>query len=322
MGSRLTQRLLAFARRSRLEPRLLDMNELVGSLVDMTRRTIGETISVTANLADNLWPVRADASEIENAILNLAINSRDAMPEGGHISIETTNATLDETFARMAQIEATKPGDYVRLSVSDTGCGMTEDVLAHAFEPFFTTKEPGRGTGLGLASIYGFARQSGGYVTIYSEVGKGTSVNLYLPRADDGTPRAKATAPEAAQQNGQGVILVVEDNEGVREVTVERLESLGYHVIACNDANAARQILLDTREIDLVFSDVVMPGGMSGIDLAHWLKKTKPATRMLLTSGFSDEVARIGSEGTAVRILTKPYALSELSRAISEALGR
>jgi PAS domain S-box-containing protein len=320
MGGRLTQRLLAFARRSRLEPRLLDMNLLVNNLVDLLRRTIGESIKISSTLAGNLWAVQADASEIENALLNLAINARDAMPNGGRIVIETTNATLDDSFARMAHIDDARPGDYVRLAVSDSGVGMSEDVLSRAFEPFFTTKEQGRGTGLGLASIYGFVRQSGGYVTIYSELGKGTAVNIYLPRAKNIQAPDMDRAEPSARLEGHGLILVVEDNDGVRDITIERLEMLSFKVLSCSNAIEAKAVIDAQSGIDLVFSDVVMPGGLSGFDLAHWISEKHPRIKVLLTSGFSEELARGTNEAHAARVLSKPYSTGELARAIKAAL--
>ncbi len=320
MGARLTQRLLAFARRSRLEPRLLDLNELVTSLVDLLRRTIGETIKMSSTLAGNLWQVRADASEIENALLNLAINARDAMPNGGRIIVETGNATLDDSFAKMAHIDGAKPGDYVRLSVSDTGSGMSKEILSRAFEPFFTTKEQGKGTGLGLASIYGFVRQSGGYVTIYSETGEGTTVNLYLPRVENSAVPAPNASIENDDFSGQGLILVVEDNNDVREITVERLKSLGYDVMTATNVIDAKVLINTTPDISLVFSDIVMPGGASGFDLAHWITEQYPILKVLLTSGFSEELGRKDESYELPRLLSKPYSTGELAQAIKNAM--
>ena len=238
MGARLTSRLLTFARRRRLEPVVLDLNEQVLGMAELLRRTLGETIALGTLLAPRLWSMRADPSEIENAVLNLAINARDAMPAGGKLVIETRNAVLDE--ATLASEVGVAPGDYVRLAVSDTGVGMPPDVLARVFEPFFTTKEPGKGTGLGLSVIYGFVKQSGGHVTIYSEEGKGTTVNLYLPRA---AATAGATAAERRRRSPATAtgetILLVEDNAEVRSVTARRLSNLGYSVIEADNAAAA-----------------------------------------------------------------------------------
>jgi PAS domain S-box-containing protein len=323
MGARLTQRLLSFARRSRLEPEVLDLNTEVLAMIDLLRRTLGESITISSVLAPHLWQVRADASQIENAILNLAINARDAMPDGGKLIIETANVAVDEGFPRTSQGETFAPGEYVGISISDTGSGMPPEVLAQAFEPFFTTKEPGKGTGLGLASIYGFVRQSGGYATIYSEQGRGTTVNVYLPRsvieASDrpvGSARAKVSA--AARSH----ILVVEDNPEVRETTIDRLEGLGYVVTACASADAAMSMLESTNDFALVFSDVVMPGGKSGLDLANWMKERKPGLPVLLTSGFTEELVRTEAGSDPPPVLRKPYSTGDLAAAFQKLLKR
>jgi CheY-like chemotaxis protein len=257
---------------------------------------------------------------VENAVLNLAINARDAMPAGGKLVIETRNVQLGERD--IASEVGVEPGDYVRLSVSDTGTGMRPEVLARVFEPFFTTKETGKGTGLGLSVIYGFVKQSGGHVTIYSEVGKGTTVNLYLPRvrSDAEKEAGTGTAAAAAQETGETVLLV-EDNAEVRSVTARRLANLGYTVLQAERAAKAIEILGGNADDDLVFSDVVMPGGMSGFDLAQWVRRNRPAVPVLLTSGFAEDVARAG-EATAstLEILRKPYTGAELARALRKAL--
>jgi PAS domain S-box-containing protein len=325
MGARLTQRLLSFARRNRLEPQVLDLNAEVVGIIDMLRRSLGESIDISSVLAPDLWNVRADPSQVENAILNLAINARDAMPGGGRLVIETSNAKVDGAFLKLSSGELLPPGDYVRLSISDTGTGMPPEVLARAFEPFFTTKEPGKGTGLGLASIFGFARQSGGHVTIYSEVGSGTTVNLYLPRsggASEGAEAARDAAAGAARP-AKLRILVVEDNADVRETTIDRLEGLGHAVTACDGASAAMDILGRRSDIDLVFSDVVMAGGLSGLDLAAWMATKKPGIPVLLTSGFTEELLAVSAgAGPKPRLLRKPYATVELAEAIARTLDR
>ncbi len=320
MGARLTQRLLSFARRNRLEPEVLDLNEEIVTVIDLLRRALGEAITISSVLAPQLWRVRADASQVENAILNLAINARDAMPHGGRLIIETANATLDSSFPLSIQGDRIAPGEYVRVSISDTGTGMGPDVLARAFEPFFTTKEPGKGTGLGLASTYGFARQSGGHVTIYSELGKGTTVNLYLPRSRSETETSREAGPSEPHAARSKHILVAEDHPVVRETTIERLEGLGHRVTACESGSAAIEILQSRADIDLVFSDVVMAGGVSGFDLAEWIAKNQPGMRVLLTSGFTDELARDGAtHATMTPLLRKPYATAELAIAIGKA---
>ena len=321
MGARLTNRLLTFARRRRLEPVVLDLNDQVLSMAELLRRTLGETIALSTLLAPRLWSVRADPSEIENAVLNLAINARDAMPAGGKLVLETKNVVLDERD--VATEVGVQPGDYVRLSVSDTGVGMSPEVLARVFEPFFTTKEPGKGTGLGLSGLYGFVKQSGGHVTVYSEVGKGTTVNLYLPRVTTGAEAATTVRGELAAVPLAGeTILLVEDNAEVRRVSARRVRNLGYTVIEAENAVAAIEVLRSGRKVDLIFSDVVMPGGMSGFDLARWAQQNMPSVRVLLTSGFAEDVARAG-EATApdLEVLRKPYTGDELARALRAALG-
>ncbi len=320
MGARLTNRLLTFARRRRLEPAVMDLNDQVLAMAELLRRTLGEAIALGTLLAPRLWPVRADPSEVENAVLNLAINARDAMHAGGRLVLETKNVVLHERD--IASEVGVPPGDYVRLSVSDTGTGMTPEILARVFEPFFTTKEPGKGTGLGLSVIYGFVKQSGGHVTLYSEVGKGTTVNLYLPRV-----ATEAEAASAAQRLSPAVrvtgetILLVEDNAEVRKVSARRVANLGYRVIEAENAARAIEVLTAGAAVDLIFSDVVMPGGMSGFDLALWARQNMPSARVLLTSGFAEDVARAGEAAAPdLEILRKPYTGDELARALRAAL--
>jgi len=319
MGARLTNRLLTFARRRRLDPIVLNLNEQVLAMAELLRRTLGETIALGTLLAPRLWSVRADPSEVENAVLNLAINSRDAMPDGGKLVIETSNVVLEQSD--IAREAGGRPGEYVRLSVSDTGVGMSKDVLARAFEPFFTTKGPGRGTGLGLSVIYGFVQQSGGHVTMYSEPGRGTTVNLYLPRIlaereEMASAKQLPAAPRASE-----TILLVEDNPEVRKVTAQRLENLGYIVVEAASGARAVELLGSGAKIDLVFSDVVMPGGMSGFELARWVRRNAPAVPVLLTSGFAEDVARAGEASVSeLEILRKPYASAELARALRKAI--
>ena len=320
MGARLTNRLLTFARRRRLDPVVLDLNEQVLGMAELLRRTLGESIALGTLLAPQLWATRTDPSEIENAVLNLAINARDAMPAGGKLVIETRNDMLDE--AAVANEVGVELGDYVRMSVSDTGVGMAPAVIARVFEPFYTTKEPGKGTGLGLSVIYGFVKQSGGHVTIYSEQGKGTTVNLYLPRAIVDAEHAAGAGQRIPATSASGeTILLVEDNAQVRKVTAKRLQNLGYGVVEAENAAGAIEVLSSGRDIDLVFSDVVMPGGMSGFDLAQWARKNAPAVAVLLTSGFAEDVARAGETfAWELEILRKPYSGADLARTIRKAL--
>ncbi|MGE3229844.1 MAG: ATP-binding protein, partial [Hyphomicrobium sp.] len=320
MGAALTRRLLTFARRRRLSPQVLDVNVLILNLTEILKRALGEQVALSTVLAGDIWPTKADPSELENAILNLAINARDAMPGGGDLTIETRNTTGEET-------DLSGGGAFVLISVSDTGHGMTPETLERAFEPFFTTKEAGRGTGLGLSTIYGFAEQSGGRATIASEVGHGTTVNLYLPRAD---ATGVATAPSAEtpvplSENSE-IVLVVEDNDEVRELTLERVEGLGYVVLEARSGLAAQRILESGTHVDVVLSDIVMPGGMSGIDLARWMRVHTPHVRMVLTSGFAAELASETTRDIAGQpilhqpILHKPYQRAELAMALHDAL--
>jgi PAS domain S-box-containing protein len=319
MGARLTDRLLTFSRRRRLERKTINLNEIVLGMFELLRRTLGEPIDVSTALKADLWLTEADPVAIENAVLNLAINARDAMPSGGRIVIETRNAILDD--AAVTLIPDLAPGDYIQLSVSDAGQGMPPEVRDRAFEPFFTTKGPGKGSGLGLATIYGFVKQSGGHATIYSEVGKGTTVNIYLPKAAGGQAQVKEHNLEAPLAQGKGErVLVVEDDERVRRLTRSRLEALGY-VVAEAASGPEALVMFETVKPDLVFSDLVMPGGMSGLDVCRRIRELSPGTRLLLTSGYSaelldgDEVRRL-----SLRILRKPYRQAELARVVRETI--
>jgi PAS domain S-box-containing protein len=320
MGGRLANRLLVIGRRQRLQPVTLDLNEVARSMTDILRRTLGDQIEIQATFASDLWPTLADISEVENAILNLAINARDAMPNGGKLFIQTTNKSLGPDD--VAGEAGLKPGEYVMLSINDTGTGIPPEHLTRVFEPYFTTKEAGRGTGLGLSTIYGFAKQSGGHLTIYSEVGRGTSVRLYLPRAAAGATTTEHKVEAPARAAGQA-ILVVEDNADVRDVTVKRLDMLGYRVLTAENGPSAIALLEGGTKVDLVFSDVMMPGGMTGFDVVRWVRANQPGTKVLLTSGFTGEVAKNGERAGAadVEVLRKPYAIAELARAVREALG-
>lgn len=322
MASRLTSRLLTFARRRRLEPRIVDMNELVLGMAEILQRTIGSHISLSTILTPGLWLTRADPSEVENAILNLVINARDAMPKGGRVVVETRNAKF--CMSDELADPAVRSGEFVVASVTDSGQGMPQDIAARAFEPFFTTKPTGRGTGLGLSTIYGFAQQSGGQVTLYSEVDKGTTVSLYLPRASEGGEIHKS--PPSEEQvylsRDNETVLVVEDNPDVREVTLQRIEGLGYVVIEAASGPQATALLGSNPDIAVVFSDVVMPGGMSGFDLAHWVREHKPGIPVVLTSGFAEGASgREEYQREAMTLLHKPYSRSELSRALYTAIS-
>ena len=318
MGARLNQRLLTFARRRKLEAKIISLNDHVLSMSELLRRTLGEGIDLTAVLAHDLWLTRVDSSEIENATLNLAINARDAMPEGGSLKIETQNSVVGPDDPG----DEPTPGDYIKLSVTDTGVGMPPDVLQRVFEPFFTTKEHGKGTGLGLSMLYGFVKQSAGHVAISSEVGRGTTVDVYLPREAGSDTRASANPKTAdALQGGSETILVVEDNPQVRILTVARLKRLGYRVLEAENGPRALAILEAGGTADLVFSDVVMPGGMTGFDVARIVWQRSPGQRILLTSGFAEDAVPANDiTFSARKLLRKPYSVSELAFAIREAL--
>ena len=308
MGARLTSRLLTFSRRQRLEAVVLNLNDLMLGIAELLKRSLGERIALTTVLAGALWPTRVDPSEVENAVLNLAINARDAMPDGGKLVIETRNVTVDDT------------GDYVRISVTDTGTGMSPEILEHAFEPFFTTKR-GSGTGLGLSTIYGFAQQSGGHVTIESESGSGTTVSLFLPRASDvETKIVGQKAPEVPLSENCETVLVVEDEPELRELTLQRVEGLGYVALDAEDAETAIRILESEPGIELVFSDIVLGRGMSGYQLGLWVRANKPGQRVLLTTGYASDAT--GGENIAdeFNVLRKPYSRLQLALALKTAL--
>ncbi len=317
MGARLTARLLTFARRRSFSVAPVNVNELVIGLAELFERTLGEQISLTTLLASRPWTVLVDPSELENAILNLAINARDAMPGGGRLVIETANLSLD---APLDEGVASLPkGNYVRISVTDTGVGMTAETLNKAFEPFFTTKAPGKGTGLGLSSIYGFAQQAHGAVTMSSKLGVGTTVRIYLPQSDERLAAEPATGDAATLTAPGGRILLVEDNADVRTTTRHLLEALGYEVTDVDSGPAAVATLERDAAFDVVMSDVVMPGGMSGFDLARWITSNIPATRVLLASGFPDDAKRNAEqEASEIDILAKPYSRRDLGAALQK----
>ncbi len=323
-GASLTQQLLAFARKQPLAPSEVDVNQRVAALDPMLRRTLGEHIEIELVRGAGLWPAMVDAAQLENALLNLCLNARDAMPGGGKLTLETANAALDAPYAALhADVQ---PGQYVMLAVSDTGSGIDPALLPRVFEPFFTTKEKGKGTGLGLAMVYGFARQSAGHVSIYSEPGHGTTVKLYLPRARGARAELAEVPAEALAagtvRGGAETVLVVEDDEAVRQLACHELRALGYRVI---DAASGAQALplLDAEEpIDLLFTDVVMPGGMSGRQLADEARRRRPGLRVLYTSGYSENaIVHHGRLDTGVQLLPKPYRRADLARAIRQALG-
>jgi PAS domain S-box-containing protein len=320
-GARLTRRLLTFARRRQLAPEIINLNEQVRSMTELLHRTLGATIELQTSFARDLWLTRADAGEVEAAVINLAINARDAMPNGGKLSIRTRNAMLEgDEIGFEGPLEA---GDYVQISVSDNGTGMSKEVLGRVFEPFFTTKPPGRGTGLGLSTIYGFVKQSGGNITIYSEQGTGTTVNLYFPRCVDYAASASAGADTAKAERGSGErIVVVEDNADVRALTVQRLERLGYDVVEFATGAAARDALRGGLKADLVFSDIMMPGGLTGVDLRNWIGEHDAALPVILTTGFADAATDIAAVADEWPILRKPYTQRDLADVVRKTLEK
>jgi CheY-like chemotaxis protein len=320
-GAELTAGLLAFARRQPLQSQMLDLNALVRQSSRLFDRTLGEDVAILLDLDDALWPVRSDAGKIETCLLNLVVNARDAMPDGGTVTITTSNATLDPDAA--ARDPDLAPGDFVLLSVSDMGSGMPPEILARAFEPFFTTKEQGKGTGLGLSLVFGFARQSGGNVKIYSEVGLGTCVKLYLPRAD-GVGEAAGPAshdPDPARGNRE-LVLVVEDSDQVRDIATKQLAQLGYRTLAAADAPAAIGVLERRGDIDAVLTDIVMPGGMNGVALARRIAGDWPGIAVVLMSGFpARAAAQLEAIPEGMTLLSKPYRKADLGRVMRTALA-
>ena len=320
-GATLIRQLLAFSRRQALSPKPFDLGALVTSTRELLARTLGEHIEVEMRLMPDLWPALADTSQVESAIANLAINARDAMPNGGRLTLETANKHLDERYiAANVDVQA---GDYVMLAVSDTGTGIPPEVLNRVFEPFFTTKEHGKGSGLGLSMVYGFAKQSRGHVKIYSEVGHGTTVRLYLPRAAQETAVAAPPPPNPADVDQiNAVVLVVEDNIDVRRIVCRLLHDFGCTVIEANSGAAALEILQSDRKIDLMFSDVVMPGGMSGTELVQAARRLRPGIKTLLTTGFAEASLRNQAQfADAGEIITKPYRRQDLARKVKIVLG-
>ena len=321
-GSDLTYRLLAFSRRQALEPESTDINQRIAKFVPLIRRTIGEAIEIRQKLADSVWPVMIDPSQFDSAILNLAVNARDAMPGGGWIEIATENVSVDEAY--VAQIVDLKAGDFVRVAMSDAGSGMPPEIVARAFDPFFTTKEVGKGTGLGLSMVYGFIKQSGGNVTIYSEVGKGTVIRLLLPRATHTAALDTiAAGPQSEATSSGATILVVEDDAKVRAVTVAFLKSLGYRPLDAETGHEAIAILAAHPEVELLLSDVILASGETGPEVAETAKQLRPDLKVMFASGYTeDALERNGHLDPTVVLLRKPFTKSALSTKVREALGR
>jgi PAS domain S-box-containing protein len=319
----LTHRLLAFARRQPLEPKPIEPNRLVAGMSDMLHRVLGEHIALEFVSAAGVWRVQADVNQLENSILNLAVNARDAMPEGGHLTIETQNVFLDETYAKTTVDVA--PGQYVMIAVTDTGSGMTREIRERVFEPFFTTKPQGHGTGLGLAQVYGFIKQSNGHVMIYSEPGQGTSVKLYLPRLRGPVrEETQAEAPVHTQAASRGeTILVVEDEENVRNFSAEVLEDAGYHVLAAENAAAALKILDTPDAVDMLFTDVILTGTMNGRMLADAFLVRRPGKAVLFTTGYTrNAIIHHGRLDEGIDFIGKPFTASALTQMVRKVFDR
>jgi CheY-like chemotaxis protein len=287
---------------------------------ELLRRTLGESVAIETVLSGGLWTVSADANQLESTMLNLAVNARDAMPEGGKLTIETANAYLDDVY--VAQHQEVEPGQYVVLAISDTGEGMTKEIIAQAFDPFFTTKELGQGTGLGLSQVYGFVKQSDGHVKIYSEPGAGTTVRIYLPRLV-GEPAVLDTPvnPVLAPEEGNEVILLVEDDEAVRELNVEMLRELGYRVLEASDGAEALALLERAPNIHLLFTDIGLPGNLNGRQLADRALEEHPSLKVLFTTGYApNAIMHQGRLDPGVQLLGKPFTMRALAAKLRELL--
>src|SRR6266851_3738966 len=319
-GADLTGRLLAFARRQPLRPVRIDVNKLVSDTMRLMRRLLGEDIEISLELAETIWPVTADPAQLEASLANLATNARDAMPKGGRLIITTANRRLDADYA--AAHADVAEGDFVMIEVSDTGTGMSAEIISQVFDPFFTTKETGKGTGLGLSMVFGFLRQSGGHVNVYSEPDVGTTFRLYLPRMmTEALPREVAEARPVEPAAGE-TVLVVEDDPAVRRIVLRQLGEFGYRVLECDRAATALE-LLQREPVDLLLTDIVMPGGLDGIALARMAAERWPALKIVLTSGFPQ--ARVDGNGELLgnmQLLSKPYRRAELAAALRIALAR
>lgn len=316
----LTSRLLAFARRQPLAPKAVDLNRLVAGLDDLLRRTLGEKIALEVVSAAGLWVAQADPAELESALMNLAINARDAMAEGGKLTVETANVLLDEDYVA-AFAEPVPAGQYVMLAVSDTGKGMDKQTVDRVFEPFFTTKAAGKGTGLGLSQVYGFVRQSGGHIRIYSEPGEGTVVKLYLPRDLSRRPVAgEQAAAQSSAGGGSETILVVEDHDGLREYSAGVLRELGYNVLEAADAETGLDLLEEQPDVDLLFTDVVLPG-LNGRQLADEAKKLVPHLKILFTTGYTrNAIVHDGRLDEGVTLVTKPFTYNAIASKVRSVL--
>ncbi len=317
----LTERLLAFSRRQPLQPKPLNANRLIAGMSELLHRSLGETIEVEVVASPNLWRAEADPNALENTLLNLALNARDAMPEGGKLTIETANAHLDRDY--VSQHPELASGQYVSISVSDTGHGMAPEVVERVFEPFFTTKEVGKGTGLGLSMVYGFVKQSGGHVKLYSEPGQGTTVRLYLPRLTGAeAEEEEALPPPAPERAREETILLCEDDIEVRAYSADVLRELGYSVLEAVDGPSALRVLeREDARINLLFTDVVLPGGMTGAVLADQARRQRPDLKVLFTTGYArNAIVHHGRLDPGVELITKPFSYADLAARIRDLL--
>ena len=313
-AAQLTQRLLAFSRQQPLNPRAVDVNRLVVNVSDILTRSLGENIKLETISGAGLWSVEADVSELEAALLNLALNARDAMPDGGKLTIESSNAYLDEEYCR--QHAGLNPGQYVLVAVTDNGAGMSAETVEKAFEPFFTTKETGKGTGLGLSQVYGFIKQSGGHVKIYSELGEGTSVKLYLPRYDGHHVDAPAETPAGSERGRGETILIVEDDDGVRQYAAEILRDLNYQILEARDSASALKLLDAEKNFDLLLTDVVLPG-KNGRELADEIERRRPGLKVIFMTGYSrNAIVHHGRLDRGTELIPKPLTEAVLARRI------
>ena len=319
-AAQLTQRLLAFSRRQPLNPRALDINKLIVAISDLLTRTLGENIELETISGAGLWNVEVDASEMESTLLNLALNARDAMPTGGKLTIETSNAYLDDEYCR--EHEGILPGQYILVAITDSGAGMSAETIDRAFEPFFTTKEAGKGTGLGLSQVYGFMKQSGGHVKIYSEFGEGTTIKLYLPRREGNELVISGDDDLNSERGGGETILIVEDDDGVRQYASEILRDLNYQIIEAKDSATALRLLDADKKFDLLLTDVVLPG-KNGRELANEVERRRPGTKIIFMTGYSrNAIVHHGRLDPGIELIPKPLTERVLARKIRQVLDR
>jgi signal transduction histidine kinase len=316
----LTARLLAFARRQPLDPRPVDPGRLVTGLADLLQRTLGEGVQFETVSGAGIWLTNVDAAELENALVNLAVNARDAMPAGGCLTIETGNACLDEDYVASIP-EPVSPGQYVLVAVTDTGTGMDQATIGQVFEPFFTTKEVGKGTGLGLSQVYGFVRQSGGHIRVYSELGLGTTIKIYLPRLVGGTLAEETVVRPTLSDGGSETILLVEDHEDLRAYSSGVLRELGYRVLDAPNGRIALELLQSHNDVALLFTDVVMPEGLDGRQLAEEAVRRRPGIKVLYTTGYtSNAIVHNGRLDAGVNLISKPFTFRELAEKVRRLL--